>query len=233
MVPKPLLRVRWRGDERMMLEYVLRTLPAGVAPLVALPPDASWERRTDKATGRLSKIVVLKKHTLGQAHTVGLLLFQEEIPVDDDTSVLVLDCDVLLPPETLLEMLRQVRETDVVVAVAPSDKAAMSYVDVVPAFHLVREKQRISQWGVVGARAFRRAGDLRDALARQEDLSYLTHTINEMPACMTRLALPVPDWVDWGTPAALAASGAVIMEDTPDQDSRAGGALPRPSEGAT
>jgi NDP-sugar pyrophosphorylase family protein len=211
-IPKPLLKVKSKlGIIRYMMEHAL--VPTlfldghREGPIVGLPWDSN-----PPATGlnyrRIGK-------TLGQADTVLQLI--KNLPEDDH--VLVLDCDMVLQQkdiEMLVALITVGNEYDVAIAVTKTFDPNASRVDSIPWPTRFVEKEPISEYGIVGARAFKDIGTLRYALEKTLTLyknigkePYLSVAINHYPG--TKYAHLISEYTDWGTPQRIKESGAEIV----------------------
>jgi hypothetical protein len=203
--PKALLSVRLGGLTMPMWQHVgIAASLLSQHTLVGLPPDCdTWGN--DITEG------ILVGRTRGQAETVLKMLRI----VPRTMRVLVLDCDTLLQTSDLEYMCS--RQEQLIVAVTRSNDPNMSRPDRVPNAQKFVEKQQISEWGVVGARLFRSAHDLANALhwsiaedARLGREPYLTGAMNLLLG--TNHCHDVEGrWIDWGTPERLRASGAEVV----------------------
>lgn len=206
LTPKPLLRVRHEGRECTMLAHVVSRVPREFQVVVALrdPPISSRDWR-----GRVAVV----GETSGQAETV--LRALREIP--DEDGVTTMDCDTLMEQDDVHELCALVgSEYSAAVAVAyDTADQQMSRVDYVPVPTLFVEKRSISPWGMISARSFSSAGVLREVLeevvleyASAGREPYLSEALNRYPG--KKIAHVVTRWTDWGTPAKLRSSGALL-----------------------
>lgn len=216
-VHKPFLTVDYEGFTGYMLEHVLRRLPHGMRALVGVPmgytQHLTQQHRTTWAHWMESRCVSVT-HTRGQADTLRQLLIPELVPPHE--AVLVLNVDVLFATEDLERLV----QTDwsgcsVSLLTQKSSSLAMSYVDRGEQFSRCVEKQVISDCAVAGAWLFPKLGPVRAALAEicgnpEHGEPYISHAVTAMPPVRWAEGVTV-DPVDWGTPAALAASGARIV----------------------
>lgn len=198
--PKPLLRIRSRdGRTLRMYEHVLERLPRENV-LVALPAGCA-------PCGDAQIMHVAE--TRGQADTVLQMLRR----VPDDARVLVHDCDVLLESRDVVTVVGHLETQDMTAAVARSDDGNMSRINAYPIWTSCVEKQNPVSWplGVVGARAWLRARELRydlAALTSEKPDAYLS---SAMSLGWPGLAVWVRSWTDWGTPEAVRESGAEVV----------------------
>lgn len=209
--PKPLLRIEnTDGLTASMIMHVLSSLPPtgdktrDERILVGLPEDV------DILVPFYPYRLIPK--TLGQADTVYQLI--QELPGED--SVLVLDCDMILDPLDIEALMHAVELYDVAIAVTTSFDPNASRVDQVPFPTRFVEKEPISQYAIVGARAFKSIDLLRKALKRTIDRykslgqePYLSVVINHYPG--VKYTHQITKYTDWGTPQAILESGARII----------------------
>lgn len=204
-LPKPTLWIE-NGDgvRASMLGHVEATLPPGTVMVglsagVALPEDC------------FGNVVRINK-TIGQADTI----YQMLRGVSENARVLVVDCDMILGRKTLEELVALLNTFDVTIAVTYTFDPNASRVDKIPFPTKFVEKEPISAWGIVGARAFGNAGMLRDALAitvaaagQNNEEPYLSTAINDYPG--VKFAIETNFYVDWGTPERLQETDAKII----------------------
>lgn len=203
--PKPLLYVKSKdGTIASMVAHVVDSAPFENC-LIGLPIG---QKQPDDLTGAAVGI----KSTTGQADTI----YQIVRMLDDDSSILVLDCDMVLLTKDIDKLVEMIKVYDVAIAVTETFDPNSSRVDQVPFPTKFVEKEPISQWGIVGARAFKNAGLLTDALRKTLEWAkalnvepYLSHAINLYPG--TKYAHVITEYQDWGTPERLQQSGAVIV----------------------
>jgi hypothetical protein len=230
--PKPLLLVDWRGTAQHMISHVLDTVPENVRCVVGLP--VLWDTPRTWCLKIFGEMRGSAETVQAMLNIMDTCLDRETIP--DDARVLCLDCDALLATRDISRVLAEIdRGADAAVAVARVRKvkdvaATMSFarvanesdwtweldrdIDVAGRVVDLVEKVAISRWGCVSARAFRSAALLRgalEALAPHETgltdaLAHLVESGGDVRA------VAVKKWVDWGTPEALEASGARIVE---------------------
>ena len=193
--PKPFLQIRDRnGVSKRMVDHVADSAPIGLTHILypAGAPDSS-----------------------GQAESV-LILVNQVLDQLDDARVLVLDCDMVLPRAVLIVLEKVLSVYSMSVAVAETFDPNASRIDSFPFPRVFAEKQPIGKWGIVGARAFRSARNLKTALEytisvakRTGSEPYISEAMNYYPG--TAVAIPTDDFQDWGTPERVAASGATIV----------------------
>ncbi len=207
--PKPLLKIRNNQNDLVgtMLEHVYCTIPSGFVDITVGLPDTY--------SGPELVLVEYRKieSTLGQADTVYQLI--KDLPEDD--RVLVLDCDVLLHEDDIRGVVGALEVADLSVAVTETFDPNASRVDVIPYPTRFVEKEPISSWGIVSARAFRHAALLKDALEttleeckKSGEEPYLSMALNHYPGM--KYAYKIDRFQDWGTPERLHESGAEIVE---------------------
>jgi len=202
-IPKPFLMIDDEGLVMTMIGHVLYDINHYEKILVGLsnlaPDDFEFPS-------------ILIENSIGQADTVYRML--SCLPQED--SVLVLDCDMILEADDIQKMMDFLKNYDVVIAVAESFNPNASRVDQVPFPTRFVEKEPISQYAIVGARAFKNIGLLKKALERTLDRykkigqePYLSVAINHYPG--TKYAHQITKYTDWGTPEAVKSSGAKIV----------------------
>lgn len=202
--PKPALKIRKPngGPVRTMLRHVQDTIPLNYECLFGL------NTHTDPDCCDGNKWLI--RETSGQADTVRQMLnyFKEDRPV------LIQDCDMLLDQVVVTLMGRLLEVYDMTVAVTKTFDPNASRVDQIPFPTFFVEKEPISEWGIVGVRGFKSSNALKAALDRAlrevEGEVYLSHAMNYVPG--SKVAIMVRDFTDWGTPARLASTGAVVVE---------------------
>jgi len=205
-----MLRITYGGVNRTMLGHVLRCLPESVDVLVGV--KQIFPNHYDVVAADNTMVV---KETTGQADTVRQMLSN----VNDDNMVMVMDCDTLVLREDVMQIPLYLETWSAVVLVAENrNDRSMSRVDHIPHPTVFVEKKDISQWGMVSVRAFHSAGLLRSTLeqvvAEHREIGtepYLSHVLNRYPG--TKYALVTKKYTDWGVPAKLINSGAVIEEE--------------------
>ena len=224
-ISKPLLNLKApSGKESWMINHVLDTIPPGYPIITALPTGLKVD------TGGLTHMqcieIVLdeveaskEKHyiqyiekTLGQADTV----YQTIKHIDPNDSVMIVDVDTILDTKDLQTMIEFLQVYDAVIAVATSFDPNASRVDQIPFPTRFVEKQPISQYAIIGARAFKSIGLLTSALKRvleryeilgQEP--FLSVAINHYPG--TKYAHQIMGYTDLGTPQAIVDAGWEIL----------------------
>lgn len=205
MTPKPLLKVKLGGKTQTMLEHVVDSIPPYMKDIVIAVPAG-----VDHPLNTAYKVI---EETVGQADTI--LQALSDLPAQD--RVLILDCDMILHTEDLERMVRLLEVYDATIAVTRTFDPNASRVDTIPFPTKFAEKEPISEWGIVGARAFKSIGDLVTAL--NYTMVYCDHTgvepylsmaINSYPG--SKYALEIMDFYDLGTPERLRESGAQICE---------------------
>jgi molybdopterin-guanine dinucleotide biosynthesis protein A len=196
--PKPLLNVEFNGVTRSMIEHVAATVPGELVQVWALPDWCPCPPGVPK---------VNIKDSVSQVDT--LIQTLRKFPLHEQ-SVLLLDCDTVLDPRDLLRVWRSATEHAYrsSVAVTRSDDPNMSRVDSVPFPSRFVEKQLISPWGIVSARAFSNAECLR--LVTSPHFVDLAQVLNAYPGERHAVELERP-WLDWGTPERLERTGARIV----------------------
>jgi len=198
MVPKPFLRIEWRGRNLQMLDHVRYTLPREFTQLVCAVPEGYEKQMTE------CRAIV---DTRGPADTALQMINRFE-PV----SCLILDADILNFTNDLYWLTHNKLPA---VLVSKSANPAFSYVERLGHFRRVAEKHRISDYAVRGAYfvpdhamvEFTMA--LEDILERDKE-PYISHAFNNMitPKCAVETTY-IP--VDWGTPRDVLLSGARII----------------------
>lgn len=205
--PKPYLRIKDKnGIELSMINHVIKSLRklganiiVGIPGLILPPSDLNVER-------------AYIENTKGQADTA----FQVLRHIPDEDQVLILDCDMILKADDITKMIHFLKTSEVVVAVAETFDPNASRVDTIPFPTRFAEKEPISHWGIVGARAFANVGNLKTALAtylmRAEKINrepYLSEAMNLLEG--TKYAHLITEFQDWGTPERIRESGAEII----------------------
>ena len=196
--PKPLLSLQSKdGVKGRMLDFVIDSIMSDDPIIVALPQAAEDQYENDK---RRIEIQYVEK-TKGQADTIYQMV--KELPESD--SCLILDCDMVLQATDIDRIIEMIGIYDVSIAVTETFDPNASRIDQVPYPTRFVEKEPISQWGIVGARAFKRIGPLKNALKRIMDRCstinrepYLSMAINHYPGI--KFAHIVKNFVDLGTP---------------------------------
>jgi len=206
--PKPLLRIRYNDTVSYMAHYVMSSIPLiHCETLIVFPYGVEIPHNFDHTAGRM-----FLKSTTGQADTVYQAI--KELPKND--SVLILDCDMVLQSEDVYKLVLILQIEDVAIAVAETFDPNASRVDQIPYPTRFVEKENISQYGIVGARAFKNIGILQEALSRTLERyevlgkePYLSVAINHYPG--NKYAHLITNYVDWGTPERIKESGAEIV----------------------
>jgi len=203
--PKPLLIVRREFSTSSMLQHVRGTVPPGCIVVAALPSNC--EPPPD-----FHDPVFYIKETRGQADTAYQVL--ECLKPED--SVIILDCDMIVPMSYQRILLDALQLFDTSVLVTESFDPNASRVDRVPYPTKFVEKSPISEWGIVGARAFKRVSMIRKALkyvldALPNEEPYLSTAMNFYPGKHFAQVIDSNDYYDWGTPDRLRQTGAVIL----------------------
>lgn len=202
---KPVIWIRTKeGVDASMLSHVEDTAPAGVL-MVALP------RGVKTPQDSRGHVVSIAK-TSGQADTI----YQMVRRLPENARVLILDCDMILERRDIETLVRMLDIFDVTVAVTKTFDPNASRVDCVPYPMKFVEKQPISEWGIVGARAFKSAGVLSSALEETIAICdklkiepYLSMAMDKYVG--TKYAHIIKKYMDWGTPERLKNSGAEII----------------------
>ena len=182
--PKPLLHLRNNhGNVDTMINFVKDSIPMGLDVIDVL---------------RLEK-------TIGQADTVYQTV--KNLPFID--SVLILDCDIILRIGDIEHIIEMLNSFDVVMAVTETFDPNASRVNQIPFPTRFVEKETISQYGIISARAFRSCGVLTAALKRLldecETEPYLSTAMNYYPG--TKFAHLITEYVDLGTPQRIKEAG--------------------------
>jgi len=208
--PKPFLKVGPKeGTPDYMIQFVLDSVPNydDVEKIIVLRQEVDIPQDF-KANPHVLRI----QSTKGQADTIYKAV--KELPGTD--AVLVLDCDMILTAADTGRIVGLMENYDSVIAVTETFDPNASRVDSIPYPTRFVEKEPISQWGIVGARAFKCASDLTDALKRAIDRyetinrePYLSVAINYMPG--TKVTHLIHDFVDLGTPERIRESGWRIL----------------------
>lgn len=205
---KPLLPITYAGATLSMLSWVILTLGEIREPfnlLIAYPANLPLP-----VIELAQSSYVLIRETRGQADS----LRQALAYVPENSRVLVLDCDMVLKRSDIQTLLDLLQTSDISIAVTETFDPNASRVDTVPFPTRFVEKEAISQWGIVGARAFKNSTLLIEALDEVLYLGnlhvepYLSTAINYYPG--TKVAHIVSDYLDWGTPDRLENTGARI-----------------------
>lgn len=206
--PKPLLRLKsTKNEEGYMVEHVISELPAWIRAgvIIALPGHF------DKPSALHERTMPIY-NSIGQADTV----YRVVKTLPDNDQVLVLDCDMILKSSDIIHLVELLSIYDVTVAVTETFDPNASRVDQVPFPIRFVEKEPISKWGIVGARAFKRADLLSVALERTFDRCqqrhqepYLSMAMNPYPG--NKFAHIVTEFIDLGTPERVKEAGWEIL----------------------
>lgn len=203
--PKPLLNLRAPdGRIGIMLSHVIRSIPNNLYPglIVALPGNV-------KIPGNLTGHTTPIYSTRGQADTV----YQVASKLLPHDRVLVLDCDMILQQEDVAVLVNMLKIYTVTIAVTETFDPNASRVDTIPFPTRFVEKEPISQWGIVGARAFSRADSLVSSLKTLLDSTkeepYLSTAINYHPG--NKFAHVITKFTDLGTPDRVKENGWKIL----------------------
>lgn len=204
-VIKPLLKLKDPDNSvDLMINFVIDTAPEPRYVIVALPSEVDTRSES-------FKVCEIEK-TTGQADTI--LQVIKTLPPEDQ--VLVLDCDMLLELKDINLLVELISVYDCTIAVTETFDPNSSRVDKVPFPTRFVEKEPISQYGIVGARAFNSIGKLIDALKRTVyDCNligtepYLSMALNHYFG--TKYAHIITDFVDLGTPDRIKESGWSIV----------------------
>jgi hypothetical protein len=199
--PKQILTIRYNNTIKSMLAHVEESVRdfgvvIGMKTGVRIPGD-------------LRGMVAEIDETKGQADTISQML--QYVP--PASPIIVVDCDMILRAEDILTLDRLVCSYDVAVAVTKTFDPNASRINTFPYPTVFAEKEPISEYGIVGARAFRSAELLRVALAKLLSSTmtepYLSTAINFYPG--RKIAHEVTSFLDWGTPERLRETGAEIL----------------------
>lgn len=203
-IPKPFLKVEWRGAVRPMIIHVINSLPRQfTSRIIAAPPGHEQEMEYYDSLA----YYISTEGTKGPAHTLQRVLHH----LPNVESTLILDCDVL---NYHLDLYNLTKEPMCSVLVSPSIDPSCSYVDKVGNFTRLVEKEVISYYAVRGAyyipRLYIEEFILTlEMVVAEKDEPYISHVFNAMQVAKYALQttyLPI----DWGTPEAIIASGAKI-----------------------
>lgn len=205
--PKPDLVINHMGHSVTMLDWALSALPHTlIGPIVA-------GVRTEMTGPFRPHVRVNIENSMGQAHT---LLAMMHATCLRDEPVLVINSDVVFAQQDLVSTCEEVlKGADSGILVYRSESKAMSYVDRVPYATRFVEKNRISAFAMAGAWAFRSSNQLQDCLEyayANNDEPYLSHAMNAMRGVHACHQTEAKHVLDWGTPEALAATGARIVK---------------------
>jgi hypothetical protein len=203
LVPKPLIRLSWRGKEQTMLEHVIATIPLEFRDIV-IATHPKWIREI----GHNERIHVHPvEATRGPAETAYKTL-RALIP----EATLILDVDVLNFTNDLLR-LGSLNNT-MGVLVGESANPAFSYVDQKDEFKHIYEKRRVSKYAVRGAYFISaiHINAFMSALEKKMPLNgepFISHIFNHVPIMKTALEVSYTP-IEWGTPRDVRLSGAHI-----------------------
>lgn len=218
--PKALLPVDWRGVRQPAVLHLLDSVWSRhrwhtvVGTTTALAPQFAEVLR-----GRDAEVLDVGDSTCGQADT---LLRMARLRREDDPAVVV-NCDVV--PNLSLWPLRAAIAPGggctAAVLVGQSESLSASYADAVPYFCGCVEKPASvppGGWALLGVYALVSPRQLRVALdetlrsgERVGGEAYLSDALGRLPGQKLALACDPGVVLDWGTPAALAATGARIV----------------------
>lgn len=204
--PKPDLMIEYGGQRKKMLDWALASLPSTIiGPIVV-------GCRHDMIGPERPHVGLTVHRSRGQAHTL-LVMINETCQHDEP--ILIINSDVVFQTQDLLRTCEEVeRGADTGVLVYRSENEAMSYVDRVPYATGFQEKRRISDFAMAGAWAFRSAHALEERLkiVCQHNIEpYLSHAMNKLRGVHACYQTESTRVLDWGTPEALAATGARIV----------------------
>lgn len=207
LIPKPFLKINWRGRTRTMLEHVISTIPLGITDdvTVAIPPGYT------EFFPRWVKSFEIEG-TAGPAETALEVLNTFEQP----DSVLIMDSDILNYTNDLHRLCQLDGYLGVLVNQSSND--SYSYVDKLGIFSEIKEKNRISDWAVQGAYFIHRTIMSRFMMhlalncdAHKEE-PYLSQVFDQMiDNKYSILTTYAP--INWGTPYDVINSGALIVEE--------------------
>lgn len=212
--PKALLYLKSSdGVVKDMLTHVIDTLPQEKDSLGwPIPITIALSSNQEKWVVGNSITIKWIDKTIGQADTI----LQSIKDLKDEDSILICDCDMLLKKEDLKQLVWLLLGYDVTIAVSETFDPNASRVDQVPFPKMFVEKEPISQYGIIGARAFRSIGKLKQALKKTlEDCEklniepYLSMAINNYVG--TKYALLINEFVDLGTPERIRKAGWEII----------------------
>jgi len=202
--PKPLLRVKWQGRTKRMIDWAIdQFYDVGVSDIhVGLPSCLSM------FDGQFRGVPI--ERTMGQADTIMQMIEH----CDPYSKIIVADCDVLID-SGILKAISDSRNADLIMTVVKSSDPNMSRIDSITSPRRVVEKQPLSEWGIVGTRIFANAEMIRDAChtaLQDSPAAYLSDVVNALGDEQRHWqAVDVGRYVDWGTPEALEQSGARIV----------------------
>lgn len=211
--PKPFLRVKYGGETTTMLERAARGVAIKSRVCIGVPENLG--RSSIDTVDMMNRGVVHDGTTVQEtechADTVRLML--RAFKILDSDRVAVADCDAILDQPDAHEVWDYLAVARVAVAVRRCVTTGLSTTDdrpwcsrFYPPGHVVSPNALLA---VIGLRCFARAGDLRWALGRPGVRS-MDDAVNALPPPYAAVLTERP-WLDWGTPAALTASGAEIV----------------------
>lgn len=204
--PKALLTLEYMGHEGSMLSFIQSGIPEQYDALTVLQSG-------HEAPNDIRGDVIHIAPTRGQAETVYRVLST----MREDRPILVHDCDMMLDVLDNHKLIDLLENYQLSVAVTETFDPNASRVDSVPFPDVFVEKQNISKWGIVGARAFESSLDLLQAIeielrANINTVDYEPYLSQAMNNFMGQaFAHVITDFVDWGTPERIVASGARII----------------------
>lgn len=212
--PKPLLTIKHKERTKRMIEWVFDSLPSAIDGVLV-----GYEDKLHTYPLTVSGPVALKipiENSKGQADTIQQMVGWVCGTQKYDDVCLVLNCDVIFTSIDLGRILTAMHSGfDMVIGVQRTHNEAMSFIDTYPVPKLFVEKKPISNWGMSGAWAFRSSVKLLRALQslKREDgvEPYLSQALNYYQGSRYALELNPDNILDWGTPAAVRASGAEIV----------------------
>lgn len=210
IIPKPFLSLKSKdGITRSMIGHVIHNLPGHLRNNLLIGISSQWDKPEDlKQDFSFIRIYNSK----GQADTIYQMLNY----LKEDDSIIIIDCDMILYKEDIEKLINILTVYDVAIAVSVTFDPNSSRVDHVPFPTRFVEKQPISEWGIVGARAFKRVGLLKEAINgiledhyRMQIEPYLSVAINYYPGI--KYAHVITDYVDLGTPERVKEAGWTIL----------------------
>lgn len=211
--PKPDLLIEYgrvkHGTEkrqRKMLDWALDALPSTlIGPIVI-------GMRNGMTGPERPHVPVVMHHSRGQAHT---LLYMINAVCQCDEPILVINSDVVFLQQDLIRTCEEVAHgADTGILVYRSDSEALSYVDRVPYATRFAEKRPISAFAMAGAWAFRSCYELEASLktvCQNNGEPYLSQAMKRLRGVHACYQTEARNVLDWGTPEALAATGARIV----------------------
>lgn len=207
--PKPDLVVEYGKPKsrKKMLDWALASMPSTIiGPIVV-------GYRHDMRGPERPHVPVWIHNSRGQAHTLLLMI---NAACQHDEPILVINSDVVFVQQDLMRICEEVeRGADTGVLVYRSGSEALSYVDRMPYASRFAEKRVISDFAMAGAWAFRSCWELekhlKTACTHGFGEPYLSHAMNRMRGVHACYQTEASRVLDWGTPEALAATGARIV----------------------